>query len=65
MQQDFPNLMDMYTLVIHPSYADLAQSLGFQKASADPKLPLQWMYQAVDRFIALDVQTALAQIRAC
>jgi len=65
MQQDFPNLMDMYTLVIHPSYADLAQALGFQKASADPKLPLQWMYQAVDRFIALDVQTALAQIRAC
>jgi len=63
MQQDFPNLMDMYTLVIHPSYADLAQALGFQKASADPKLPLQWMYQAVDRFVALDIQKALAQIR--
>lgn len=62
MQQDFPNLMDMYTLVIHPSYADLAHALGFQKTSADPKLPLQWMYQAVDRFVAIDVATALAKI---
>ena len=62
MQQDFPNLMDMYTLVIHPRYADLAQALGFQKTSADPKLPLQWMYQAVDRFMAIDVSTALAKI---
>lgn len=59
MQQDFPNLMDMYTLVIHPSYADLAAALGFQKTSADPKLPLQWMYQAVDRFMAIDIPTSL------
>ena len=56
MRQDFPNLMDMYTLIIHPSYAELARSLGFQKTGADPKLPIQWMYQAVDRFIALDIQ---------
>mgnify|MGYP001801036493 FL=1 len=56
MQQDFPNLMDMYTLIIHPSYAELARSLGFQKTGADPKLPIQWMYQAVDRFIALDIK---------
>lgn len=64
LQQDFPNLMDMYTLVIHPSYADLAQALGFQKASVDPKLPLQWMYQAVDRFTALDIPQALVQVRS-
>lgn len=63
MQQDFPNLMDMYTLVIHPSYADLAAALGFQKTSADPKLPLQWMYQAVDRFVAIDIPQSLAPIK--
>ncbi|MGD1942026.1 MAG: hypothetical protein ACFB0G_12000 [Leptolyngbyaceae cyanobacterium] len=64
MQQDFPNLMDMYTLIIHPSYAELAQALGFQKTNADPKLPLQWMYQAVDRFVALDVPEAIAKMRS-
>jgi len=60
MQQDFPNLMDMYTLIIHPSYAELADALGFQKTSSDPKLPLHWMYQAVDRFIALDIAQAMS-----
>jgi hypothetical protein len=55
MGQDFPNLMDLYTLIIHPSYAELAHALGFQKTSADPKLPLYWMYQALDRFLALDL----------
>jgi hypothetical protein len=55
MQQDFPNLWDMYTLIIHPSYEELGRALGFQKNSPDPKLPLYWMYQAVDRFLALDM----------
>lgn len=59
MQQDFPNLMDMYTLIIHPSYAELGEVLGFQKMSTDPKLPLYWMYQALDRFLALDVEQAM------
>jgi len=56
MQHDFPNLWDMYTLIIHPSYAELAKALGFQKTNADPKMPLYWMYQAVDRFLKLDMQ---------
>jgi hypothetical protein len=59
MRQDFPNLMDMYTLIIHPSYAELAETLGFQKTSADPKLPLYWMYQALDRFLAMDLAKAM------
>lgn len=62
LQKDFPNLMDMYTLVIHPSYMELAEALGFQKTSADPKLPLHWMYKAVDRFLALDIEMTIAQI---
>lgn len=62
MRQDFPNLWDMYSLVIHPSYADLALALGFQKTSSDPKLSLYWVYQAVDRFLALDIQKATMQL---
>ena len=61
MKQDFPNLWDMHTLIIHPSYAELAQALGFQKTACDPKLPLYWMYQAVDRFLKLDVQQAMTK----
>ena len=54
-QEDFPNLCDLYTLIIHPSYEKLAESLGFQKMSSDPQLSIYWMYQALDRFVALDL----------
>jgi hypothetical protein len=54
-QEDFPNLCDLYTLIIHPSYEKLADSLGFQRMSRDPQLSIYWMYQALDRFVALDL----------
>ena len=62
MRQDFPNLWDMHSLVIHPSYAELARALGFQKTSADPKLSLYWVYLAVDRFLSLDMEKAMRQV---
>ena len=62
MRQDFPNLWDMYGLIIHPSYAELARALGFQKTSSDPKLSLYWTYQAVDRFLTIDIKEAIAQV---
>ncbi|MGF1490862.1 MAG: hypothetical protein ACFBSC_00070 [Microcoleaceae cyanobacterium] len=62
MRQDFPNLWDMYSLVIHPSYTELALALGFQKTSSDPKLSVYWVYQAVDRFVELDVEAAMTRI---
>jgi hypothetical protein len=64
MKQDFPNLWDMHTLIIHPSYETLAQILGFQKTNCDPKLPIYWMYQSVDRFLALDMKAVAAQLEA-
>lgn len=54
-QEDFPNLCDLYTLIIHPSYEKLADTLGFQKMSSDPQLSIYWMYQALDRFVSLDL----------
>ncbi len=62
MQQDFPNLCDLYTLLIHPSYEGLAHALGFQKTSKDPQLSISWMYLALDRFLKLDVRSALCHL---
>lgn len=64
MKQDFPNLWDMHTLIIHPNYEDLAKVLGFQKTNCDPKLPIYWMYQSVDRFLALDMGAVAEQLTA-
>ncbi|MEL7352549.1 MAG: hypothetical protein AAF171_07130 [Cyanobacteria bacterium P01_A01_bin.116] len=57
MQQDFPNLCDLHTLIIHPSYEALAQALGFQKMGLQTNRDTQlyWMYQALDRYLALDI----------
>ncbi len=56
-EKDFPNLCDIYTLIIHPSYEKLANGLGFQKMSSDPQLSIYWMYQALDRFVGLDLNS--------
>jgi len=57
MQQDFPNLCDMHTLVIHPLYEKMGAMLGFQKTSLDSTSSMYWMYRPLDRFLALDLQT--------
>ncbi|OKH18598.1 hypothetical protein [[Limnothrix rosea] IAM M-220] len=62
MQHDFPNICDLYTLIIHPSYAQLATALGFQHTHQDSPSEIHWMYQALDRFLALDVEQAIAQL---
>ncbi|NJM68407.1 MAG: hypothetical protein HC851_23455 [Acaryochloris sp. RU_4_1] len=57
MQQDFPNLCDLHTLVIHPQYEQMGALLGFQKTSQDSTSSVYWMYRPLDRFLAFDLQT--------
>jgi hypothetical protein len=59
MQQDFPNLCDLYLLVIHPQYEALPSALGFQKTSREASPSVYWMYLALDRYLALDIPTLL------
>jgi hypothetical protein len=56
IKQDFPNLWDMYLLLIHPSYEQLSKALGFQKHGLESKTSVYWMYQSVNRFLALDMK---------
>ncbi|MEG4854063.1 hypothetical protein QUB10_24625 [Microcoleus sp. B5-D4] len=62
MQTDFPNLCDLYTLMIHPMYEKQSLALGFQKTSSDSQLSVYWMYLALDRFLALDIKEALVKL---
>ncbi len=62
MKKDYPNLCDLYTLMIHPMYEKMSLALGFQKTNSDPQLSLYWMYLALDRFLALDVKEALKNL---
>jgi hypothetical protein len=57
MKQDFPNVCDLYSMIMHPTYEALAATLGFQKMRNSPS-SIYWMYLAVDRFLALDIESA-------
>jgi hypothetical protein len=62
MQQEFPNLCDIYALAIHPNYEAIAQGLGFQKTIQDPHSSLAWMHLALDRFLELDVDQTVSKM---
>jgi hypothetical protein len=62
MLHDFPNLCDLYSLAIHPSYEAIAQGLGFRKTIHDPQSSLCWMHLALDRFLELDIERAVSKI---
>lgn len=65
LREDFPNLCDLHALIIHPGYERLAQSLGFQRTSRDDcPGSVYWMYLALDRFLALDIEAAVASLAA-
>jgi hypothetical protein len=54
MKHDFPNLCDLYSMIMHPTYEALATSLGFQKMRNSPS-SIYWMYRSLDRFLALEI----------
>ncbi len=62
MQTDFPNLCDLYTLMIHPMYEKQALALGFHQTSCDSQLSIYWIYLALDRYLALDIKDALKNL---
>ena len=64
MQADFPNLCDLYLMIIHPVYSDesLALALGFERIGGDVMSPTYWMYKPVYQFLALDIPKILSKL---
>jgi hypothetical protein len=52
MKLDFPNLCDLYSMIMHPTYEALATSLGFQKMRNSPS-SIYWMYRSLDHFLEI------------
>lgn len=63
MQGDFPNLCDVYTLSIHPSAQNIALAMGSQKISQDPHTSLYWMYMSFDKYLSLDIEEAVSNLK--
>ncbi|BAY24821.1 hypothetical protein NIES2100_46180 [Calothrix sp. NIES-2100] len=63
IQTDFPNLCDMYLLVIHPNDEQLVSALGFHKTNQDPLIPLYWMYIPIDKYLSLDIDQIVSGLK--
>jgi hypothetical protein len=63
MQKDFPNLCDLYSLIVHPLHEELRSVLGFQKTFQDAQRPYSWIYLGLDRLLEIDPEKALANLR--
>ncbi|MGC1526179.1 MAG: hypothetical protein WA783_09005, partial [Phormidesmis sp.] len=59
MQEDFPNLCDIYSITIHPRLEAFALTLGFKALKSDSDSSLRWLYMSLDKFLALDYEDAL------
>ncbi|WP_068817831.1 hypothetical protein [Phormidesmis priestleyi] len=63
MQSDFPQLCDLYSVVLHPVHEELRRVLGFERIYQDTQRSYSWVYLAADRFANLDFKQALANLR--
>jgi hypothetical protein len=63
MQVDFPSLCDLYSPVIHPLYEELRMLLGFQRTCEEHR-PFYWIYLALDRYLELNIDNALANLKS-
>ena len=63
MQSDFPQLCDLYSIIIHPVHEELRRVLGFERIYQDTQRSYSWVYLAADRFINLDIKQALNNLK--
>jgi hypothetical protein len=64
MQQDYPALCDMFSLVIHPSYEQLRNLMGFETTAQDRQRHYKWIYLAIERYLAIDAVATIAALSA-
>lgn len=63
MREDYPEICDIYTLIVHPIYEELRRILGFERICEDSQRSFAWIHGAVDRFLETDMQQALSNLR--
>lgn len=63
MQHDFPNLCDLYSMVIHPVHEALRHALGFQRTYQEAQRAYYWIYLALDRFLSQDMRKTVSSLK--
>ncbi len=63
IRKDFPELCDVYTLIVNPMYDELCKLLGFERICEDAQRSFAWVYIALDRFLEVNMPQALSNLR--
>jgi hypothetical protein len=64
MREDFPELCDIYSMVIHPSHERLRQVMGFEKVAQDNQRAYHWVYLPIDRYLMLQPEDVVAALHS-
>lgn len=59
MHQVYPELSDVYSIILHPHHEDFVIRLGFDITRSDPKISQRWAYIALDAFLELKSEELL------
>ncbi|MBW4541745.1 MAG: hypothetical protein KME43_21755 [Myxacorys chilensis ATA2-1-KO14] len=63
MQDNYPGICNLYSLILHPMYEELRRVLGFERICQDSQRSYTWIYLAIDRFLEIDTKKALSNLR--
>ncbi|MBW4527535.1 MAG: hypothetical protein KME18_20510 [Phormidium tanganyikae FI6-MK23] len=63
VRNDYPEICDLYTLIVHPIYEKLRHVLGFERICEDNQRSFAWVHCAIDRFLETDMKQALSNLR--
>lgn len=63
MQSDYPQLCDLYGLIVHPRHLELQRALEFELVYRETERPYGWMYVPIDRFVAMDIRQAMTSFK--
>lgn len=63
VRNDYPEICDLYTLIVHPIYEKLRYVLGFERICEDNQRSIAWVHCAIDRFLETDMKQALSNLR--
>lgn len=63
IRDDYPEICDLYSLIVHPIYEKLRHVLGFERICEDNQKSFAWIHGSLDRFLETDMKQALLNLR--
>ena len=61
MQKNYPELSDVYSMILHPHHEDFAIKAGFEIIHSEPNMFQHWIYISLDHFLESNSEDILRE----